>query len=285
MIQEDKLKEAQRLYETANADQRYVLERLFPELKESEDERTRQEIVRFIRMEVEDEIVGNKWLAWLEKQGEQKPYERKDFISIPFGAFDSELINETITIPDGCVATIEGKRIHIKKKDNSAIEAIKLNHTVDNNEMVESNFKVGDWVVRTNGDSFCNGSKFAQIQSIELDGEMCYLDTGRWLYPSEIRPWTINDAQDGDVLSYKDEISLYKHDIKNCTKEETTFGGFTYYGCYDGKRFITSCLYSLTEQDKMDIHPATKEQRNLFFQKMKEAGYEWDSKKKEPIRI
>lgn len=46
MIQEDKLKEAQRLYETANADQRYVLERLFPELKESEDERTRKEIIR-----------------------------------------------------------------------------------------------------------------------------------------------------------------------------------------------------------------------------------------------
>lgn len=116
MIQEDKLKEAQRLYETANADQRYVLERLFPELKESEDERTRQEIVRFIRMEVEDEIVGNKWLAWLEKQGEQKSAEREDFISIPFGAYDSELVEESITIPDGCVATIEGNKIHIKKK-------------------------------------------------------------------------------------------------------------------------------------------------------------------------
>lgn len=62
MIQEDKLKEAQRLYETANADQRYVLESLFPSLRES------------------------------------------------------ELVNETITIPDGCVATIEGNRIHIKKK-------------------------------------------------------------------------------------------------------------------------------------------------------------------------
>lgn len=70
MSQEDKFKEAQRLYESANADQRYVLERLFPSLRESEDERTRKEIVQFIRMEVEDEIVGNKWLAWLEKQGE-----------------------------------------------------------------------------------------------------------------------------------------------------------------------------------------------------------------------
>ena len=75
MKQEEKLKEAQRLYETANADQRYVLERLFPELKESEDERTRKEIVRFIRMEVEDKIVGNKWLAWLENQGEKEPVE------------------------------------------------------------------------------------------------------------------------------------------------------------------------------------------------------------------
>lgn len=46
-------------------------EEMFPELKESEDERTRKEIVQFIQMEVEDEIVGNKWLAWLEKQAEQ----------------------------------------------------------------------------------------------------------------------------------------------------------------------------------------------------------------------
>lgn len=51
-------------------------EEMFPELKESEDERTRKEIVRFIRMEVEDEIVGNKWLAWIEKQ--------KEFVSADF---------------------------------------------------------------------------------------------------------------------------------------------------------------------------------------------------------
>ena len=43
-------------------------EEMFPELKESEDEKTRAEIIRFIQMEVENEIVVNKWLAWLEKQ-------------------------------------------------------------------------------------------------------------------------------------------------------------------------------------------------------------------------
>lgn len=72
MIQEEKFKEAKKLYESANADQKYVLESLFPDLKESEDERIRKEIVRFIRMEVEDEIVGNKWIAWLKKQDNQK---------------------------------------------------------------------------------------------------------------------------------------------------------------------------------------------------------------------
>ena len=39
MTQEEKLEEAKRLYKDANADQRYMLEKLFPELKESEDER------------------------------------------------------------------------------------------------------------------------------------------------------------------------------------------------------------------------------------------------------
>lgn len=287
MSQEDKFKEAQRLYETANADQRYVLERLFPELKESEDERTRQEIVRFIRMEVEDEIVGNKWIAWLEKQAEQKPYERKYFISIPFGAFDSELVNETIIIPDECVATIEGNKIHIKKKDNSAIEVIKLNYTVDNNEMVEPTFKVGDWVVRTNGESFCNGSKFAQIQAIELDGEMYYLDTGSWLYPSEIRLWSITDAKDGDILV---SLSRMHPFIFNGHYDEDTDYVYAYCGISDIIKDDSFYFDKYPDEEFKvwdsveNVRPATRNQRNLLFSKMKDSGYEWDSKKKELIK-
>ena len=44
-----------------------------------------------------------------------KPIERKDFISIPFGT-DSELIEEIIRIPKGYVATIEGQKVYIKKE-------------------------------------------------------------------------------------------------------------------------------------------------------------------------
>jgi hypothetical protein len=69
------------LYDTNDRDYADELNYIFPELGESEDERIRKEIVRFIQMEVEDEIVGNKWLAWLGKQAERKtPQWMIDFL-------------------------------------------------------------------------------------------------------------------------------------------------------------------------------------------------------------
>jgi hypothetical protein len=90
MTQEEKFEEAKRLYETANADQKYVLERLFPELKENEDERIRKWIVDELKDSLhniealysrdydnrdKDDIIREdflrKALAWLEKQGDK----------------------------------------------------------------------------------------------------------------------------------------------------------------------------------------------------------------------
>lgn len=55
------------------------LESIFPELKESEDERIRKELIEHCKNQAEPYIkTGNKcpqiqsWIAWLEKQGEQK---------------------------------------------------------------------------------------------------------------------------------------------------------------------------------------------------------------------
>ena len=216
-------------------------EEMFPELKESEDERTRKEIVRFIQMEVEDKTVGNKWLAWLEKQGEQK------------------------------------------SQDKSALEPIK-EEKVDNATKVESNFKVGDWVVRTNGESFCNGSKYAQIQAIALNGGMCYLDTGSWLYPSKIRLWSIKDSKDGDIL-----VSLSKMHpfIYNGHYDEDTDYVYAYCGISDIIK-DDSFYFDKYPDEKFkvwdsveNVRPATRDQRNLLFSKMKDSGYEWDADNKE----
>lgn len=52
------------------------LEKTFPELKESEDERIRKELISFLQLS-HPQFVGErnqeKWIAWLEKQDEQKP--------------------------------------------------------------------------------------------------------------------------------------------------------------------------------------------------------------------
>lgn len=208
-----------------------------------------------------------------------KPIERKDFISIPFGT-DSELIEEIIRIPKGYVATIEDNKIHIKKKDTSATEAIKSNHTIDNNEMVESTFKVGDWVVRTNGKNFCNGNKFAQIQSIALYGEMCYLDTGKWLYPSELRLWTINDAEPGDVLvcpKYAGDVMPNIFIFKDIDINNDVLCYCSFLKIF----FATEGYIASADPINTDFYPANKEQYDLLFQKMKESGYKWNTDKKE----
>ena len=43
--------------------------------------------------------------------------------------------------------------------------------------------------------------------------------------------------------------------------------------------------HTLDSRINGNIHPATKEQRDLLFKKMKEAGYQWDSDNKELHKI
>ena len=55
---------------------RDVAEYIFPELKESEDERIRKELISFLQLP-HPQFVGErkqeKWIAWLEKQAKQTP--------------------------------------------------------------------------------------------------------------------------------------------------------------------------------------------------------------------
>lgn len=79
---------------------------IFPELKESDDERISKEIERFLK---QHNGWNKEWIDWLEKQGEQKTIE------IPFGAKDSELQEVTYYIPEGYHAEINGNEVVIKK--------------------------------------------------------------------------------------------------------------------------------------------------------------------------
>lgn len=113
------LEKARRKIENSrNIEMVSFIEDAFSELKESKDEKIRKELIKWM-----NDFPDMTWrcfnkediIAWLEKQSKNKPIERKEFTSIPFGT-DSELIEEIIRIPKGYVATIEGQKVYIKKK-------------------------------------------------------------------------------------------------------------------------------------------------------------------------
>ena len=136
----------------------------------------------------------------------------------------------------------------------------------ESDDKVESKFKVNDWVVRKDGEKFGNGCKFAQITNI--DKEKYWFDSGTWLEKEEIRLWTIEDAKDGDiVVDGYGNIGIF----------EKRWGINWHTYCYleNESRFI-----SVGGSHGSFCSLATKEQRNLFFQKMAEAGYEWDVENK-----
>lgn len=85
--------------------------------------------------------------------------------------------------------------------------------------------------------------------------------------------FTIQDAKDGDVLAWDDSkcIALFKN-----IYDEDSFNSHGFVGHCTGT-FESRLSY----HDIKGAHPATKEQRDLLFEKMHKAGYEWDAEKKE----
>ena len=214
-----------------------------PELKESEDERIRGNIIATIHLyygePLEDE--AKEMIAWLEKQGEQKIKTPDESLGI-----DSDTYNKIV---DEC---IYGEQKPIYK--------------------VEPNFKVGDWVV------YCNDD-VDLITGIEENG-YCINNSGYipFICASDIRLWTIQDAKDGDIICSNQIIVLFKQ-----WEDDIDYNFVIAHAGIDisGKLQITNGHWLINNKSK----PATKEQRNLLFQKMREAGYEWDAEKKELIKI
>lgn len=90
--------------------------------------------------------------------------------------------------------------------------------------------------------------------------------------------WTIQDAKPGDVLylqhDEKEHIIIYKGIIKE--RFRTFVSAYcAYNGIIDAFCFTDVSRYTDTAYG--GIMPATKEQRDFLFQKMHEAGFEWNA--------
>ena len=209
-----------------------IMVSIFPELRESEEERIRKALIQGFNECLDSSshypknaqkywhgIAIEDILAWLDKP--QKTL--------------SEMLEEYF-------ANTPKEQI-----DKNWEELKHLNNIGPIIETVnKSKFHKDDWIV--NNDS---GGVY-QVTEIK-DDEYCLwpLDAEIMGYlriidvDNDYHLWTIQDAKSGDILSSKDKSNILSH--------TTT--------------------------------PAIKEQRDLLFKKMKDAGYEWDAEKKELRKI
>ena len=228
------------------------VESLFPELKESEDERIRKELIKGISKTrpntpfLDTNVTREDAIAWLEKQGE-------------------------------------------KQQGKSALEAIK-EEKVDNRnyikpiDKVEPKFHEGEWLCENEPNNY---ARFIQIlETVNVQGKKRYR-ISRDIHNDEdivefnfvekyYHKFDIKGAKDGDVLATSAGAFIY-----NGNKGGSSCPG-SYCGINTLGRFQTGVEAHWTGKK---VYPATKEQRDLLFQKMREDGYEWSADKKELRKI
>ena len=269
--------------------------------KESEDEKIRKDVLAFIRREGQhiDKYKWHKWIAWLEKQKptiswhkvEPKEYVlEKSLILKKNGEID--VVQDTIlsvtdaeyVIPFSLLKNLPKSDSQEKNLINDTDEEIvKVVENTSILDMVEPKFKVGDWIVNHNVVYHIDKISGVYLTLSTLDGTALVYNIS--VLDSEYtRLWTIQDAKDGDVLATEDKnfttpfVAIYK-----------SLGDTVYEGLRDNLTFNSHCFigfngnfYEGEDGHAIeDAHPATKEQCDLLFQKMHEAGYEWDADKKE----
>ena len=241
---------------------RIAMENLFPELKESEDERIRKDLIKFIKG---CGAYSQEYVDWLEKLGDidnkfirMRETKPKDI---------SEFLDRLTTVEQEFLWEHIAKIRELDKEEQCEQGPI---------DKVGPKFKVGDWVVNTVGDT-------NQIVKVLDDGYTLDDSTfiSNYWTTEHYHLWTIKDAKDGDVLVYvTDEEDLWI--MIYWSLYEPYEGHVHYHALLVNNNFSDkgTCCISID-----NLKPATKEQRDLLFQKMKEAGYEGDAEKKELKKI
>lgn len=151
-------------------------------------------------------------------------------------------------------------------------------------DKVEPKFKVGDWVVSSvYGTAHIigiNNSNEYQLEYIDGKQEFSSIDYVNYEYDE----WTIQDAKGGDILFQ--DLMDGKTFIYNGVNSDNAIL-YSFIISNDGKDVLPYHIgkpntgIGNIEENKNIIRPATKEQRETLFQKMQDAGYEWDEEKKE----
>lgn len=153
--------------------------------------------------------------------------------------------------------------------------------------------KVGDWVAINNIYSeMCLISPLHIVNSDETNYRVEDVNGNSGCpkieyLTSHYHLWTIADAKDGDVLClYERDVPKIVFILKGTPNKPYVLNYYCYYNITYPDFNFGSVKDGLVLNHETDvIKPATKEQREFLFQKMKEEGYKWDSENKKPIKI
>ena len=263
-----------------------IKDEIFPELKESGDERIRKNI-KIALMSMEDNLVDfysthhtsqKELLSWLEKQGES--YTKKDVddayfkgISDAKNDFEKQYeANYQIRKDIGTfIFNHSGIKDRAKWMDYLGVKVSFVENQGEQNlgDKVEPKFKVGDWCIDIkDGTIFQIIKVLSKTYTYKTNDGKEYSCT-HYSLENDARLWSIADAKDGDVLVSNSSIFIF-----NC--EYAAGKPEAYCGVINGKFYNGEGCWTNEK-----CYPATEEQRDLLFKKMKEAGYEWDAEKKE----
>lgn len=232
---------------------------LFPELKESKDERIRKVIIGLLKQSTYEDCdydgVNMKDIyAWLEKQGET--YTKRD-------------------VDDAYLEGMAFAKDELEKQGEQK--------PVDN---VGSKFKVeeGKWYVCTQ--TFVLRGKIVIIKGQTYQAEKdnvikgengCrFIDRHDGKASDYFRSWTILYAKDGDVLACENGWTCIFKCLNDNLFSSHCFMDHEGWFCEDGGQ-----AHTLDNRICGEIYPATNEQCDTLMKAMADAGYTFDFDKKE----
>ena len=264
---------------------RTALDTIIPELRESEDEKIKNRLIKLIKMS--SEVGGfalHKWeadelLAWLEKQGKETSEKEFTFKALPRLLEMIEVSDRAKAYTEKLAVALDNEGYHTDAK--IVRESIKIMNgeevsmaTMDEQKPVdniEPKFKVGDFIVN----DYCFG------KVIEITNDAYLLDTGQGIpfsYEHNAHLWTINDAKDGDVLATPNYIYIF-----NSIDKETETVAF-YCLIKKSDKHFSFGDYRIHDEI-LNSTPATKKQYDILIKAMTDAGYTFNFEKKELKKI
>ena len=342
MDYEKKYKEAfgkaKRLYEEGTITE--SLCHIFPELKESNGEEIRKNIISYLHNEKKvkryiSDIEFDKWIDWLEKQDKETSEEAIQYLKENHSPSEVSDFQSAMNIAvakaydkgmkDGLEKQGEQKSIWHNEDEEPQRDSLIL-------LIMQSGTPIVAKIIEPNH-TFNHGEKWAYIDDLleknrpqgksaleaakeeKVDNQNCVkladnykpkFHEGDWIcgYYTNYRVTAINskgyvvEDTDGNKINILFENEKFHHlwSIKDTKKGDVLYSpclkllwifkdkSSVYCGCnliYNNGAF---CGEGYIEMPT-DAIPATKEQYNTLFAKMKEAGYEWDAEKKKLRKI